>query len=50
MKTRLQDVWKDMSLVVKNYREVPLDEINHYQVLVLKNLVDDKYADEIKFD
>ena len=34
-----------MSLCVKNFKEVPIDEINHYQILVLKNLVDDKYAD-----
>ena len=35
-----------MSLLVKNLREVPVDEVNHYQVLVLKNLVEDKYASE----
>ena len=49
-KLRLSEVWKDMSLVIKNFREVPIEEVNHYQVLVLKNMVDDKYADQTKFD
>lgn len=39
-----------MSLVIKNFREVPIEEVNHYQMLVLKNMVDDKYADETKFE
>lgn len=50
VKTRLSEVWKDMSLVIKNFREVPIEEVNHYQMLVLKNMVDDKYADETKFE
>ena len=45
IKTRLSEVWKDLSLVIKNFREVPIEEVNHYQVLVLKNMVDDKYVD-----
>ena len=45
-RAKLVDAWKDMSLLVKNLREVPVDEVNHYQVLVLKNLVEDKYASE----
>ena len=48
-RTRLADVWKDLNLVVKNFSEVPLEEINHYQILVLKNMVDDKYGDYDKF-
>ena len=47
-KNRLTDSWKDLGLVIKHFREVPIDEINHYQILVLKNMVDDKYADEDK--
>ena len=47
-KTRLADSWKDLGLVIKHFKEVPIDEINHYQILVLKNMVDDKYADEAK--
>ena len=50
MRVRLASVWKDLALVVKGFKEVPLDEINHYQILVVKNLVDDKYADEAKFE
>ena len=45
-RAKLVDVWKDISLVVKNLREVPVDEVNHYQVLVLKNMIEDKYAFE----
>lgn len=45
-KTKLVDAWKDISLIVKNLREVPVDEVNHYQVLVLKNLIEDKYTSE----
>lgn len=29
---------------------MPLEEINHYQILVLKYLVDDKYEEKGKFD
>lgn len=35
--------------MTKNFKEVPIEEINHYQVLVLKNLIDDKYSEEAKF-
>lgn len=49
MKNYLTDSWKDLGLVIKHFKEVPIDEINHYQILVLKNMVDDKYADEAKF-
>ena len=49
LKNHLMAVWKDMKLFIKNFREVPIDEINHYQVLVLKYLVDDKF-DEAKFE
>ena len=45
-KTKLVDAWKDISLLVKNLRELPVDEVNHYQVLVLKNLIEDKYTSE----
>ena len=38
-----------MHLFVRNFREVPIDEINHYQMLVLKNIVDDKFY-EAKFE
>ena len=44
-KTRITDSWKDLSFMIRNFKEVPIDEINHYQILVLKNLVDDKYSD-----
>lgn len=50
LKFRLSEVWKDLCLVIKNFKEVPIDEVNHYQILVLKNLVDDKYADDTKFE
>ena len=50
LKARLSEVWKDLCLVIKNFKEVPIDEVNHYQILVLKNLVDDKYADDTKFE
>ena len=50
LKARLSEVWKDLCLVIKNFREVPIDEVNHYQILVLKNLVDDKYSDQAKFE
>ena len=50
LKIKLGDAWKDLSLVIKNFREVPIDEVNHYQILVLKNLVDDKYGDEAKLE
>ena len=44
LKNRLNDLWKDFGLVIKNFNEVPISEINHYQILVLKNMVDDKYS------
>ena len=50
LKGRLSEVWKEFCLVIKNFREVPIEEINHYQILVLKNLVDDKYSDSAKFE
>ena len=50
LKARLSDVWKDLCLVIKNFKEVPIEEVNHYQILVLKNLVDDKYGDDTKFE
>ena len=50
LKMRLTDVWKDFSLVIKNFTEVPISEINHYQMLVLKNMVDDKYSDSSKLE
>ena len=34
--------------MIKNLNEVPIDEINQYQILVLKNLVDDKYKDKLE--
>ena len=43
-KSRIIDIWKDLSLMIKNFNEVPIDEVNHYQMLFLKNLVDDKYS------
>ena len=30
LKMRLTDVWKDFGLVIKNFNEVPISEINHY--------------------
>ena len=45
-RAKLVDAWKDISLLVKNLREIPVDEVNHYQILVLKNLIEDKYASE----
>ena len=50
LKGRLSEVWKELCLVIKNFREVPIEEVNHYQMLVLKNLVDDKYSDSAKFE
>ena len=50
LKGRLSEVWKEFCLVIKNFREVPIEEVNHYQILVLKNLVDDKYSDSAKFE
>ena len=47
---RSNESLKDMGLVVKNLKEVPLDEITQYQVLVLKNLVEDKYGEDAKFE
>lgn len=47
---RSNEALKDMGLVVKNLKEVPLDEITQYQVLVLKNLVEDKYGEDAKFE
>ena len=44
LKSRLSELWKDLGLVIKNFNEVPIGEINHYQILVLKNMVDDKYS------
>ena len=32
--------------MIKNFKEVPLEEINQYQMLVLKNLIDDKYSEK----
>ena len=50
-RAKLVDAWKDISLLVKNLREIPVDEVNHYQILVLKNLIEDKYASEgLKFE
>lgn len=49
-KNWLGAVWKDLSLMIRNLREVPIDEINHYQMLAMKNLVDDKYAHSNKFE
>ena len=46
LRTNLLSIWKDFKIVIKNLKEVPVSEINHYQVLVLKNLVTDKYAAE----
>lgn len=46
---RLAEVWKDLTQVVKNFKEVPLDEINHYQILVVRNIITDKYGDSVKF-
>ena len=50
LKAGLNEIWKDLCLVIKNFREVPIDEVNHYQILVLKNLVDEKYSDQAKFE
>ena len=47
-RTRLSELWKDFSLVIKNLNEVPLSDINQYQILVLKNLSDDKYKDKLE--
>jgi len=49
LKCKVVALWKDLKVVVNNFKEVPIGEINLYQVLVLKNLVDDKYADAEKF-
>lgn len=49
LKQHVVQVWKDMKLFITNFREVPIDEINHYQLLVLKYLVDDKY-EAAKYD
>jgi len=46
LRTNLLSIWKDFKIVIKNLKEVPISEINHYQVLVLKNLATDKYAAE----
>jgi hypothetical protein len=48
-RTRLADVWKDLTLVVKNFSEVSHEDIDQYQILVLKNMVDDKYGDSDRF-
>lgn len=46
LKLHLGEVWKDLTLVISNFKEVPLEEINQYQMLVLKNLIDDKYTEK----
>ena len=48
LRLRLVDIWEDLKKVASNFNEVPLDEINHYQVLVVKNLLVDKYGDSAK--
>ena len=45
-KTKLNELWKQFSVVIKNVAEVPIDEINHYQLLVVKNLVSERYSEE----
>ena len=50
LKGRLSDVWKDFGLVIKNFNEVPIAEIDHYQMLVLKNMVDDRYSDQTQLE
>ncbi len=44
----LGEVWKDLTLVINNFKEVPLEDINQYQILVLKNLIDDKYTEKAR--
>ena len=46
LRTRLSDTWKNFSSVIKHMDEVALDEVNHYQLLVIKNLFADKYTPE----
>ena len=48
-RTRLAELWKELTQIVKNFKEVPIDEINHSQILIIKNIVTDKYGDSEKF-
>ena len=34
--------------MIKNLNEVPISDIDQYQILVLKNLIDDKYKDKLE--
>ena len=44
LRVKLNEIWKNFAIVVKNVDEVPIDEINQYQLLVIKNLIGDKYT------
>ena len=46
MKGRLVEQWEDMCSIVNSFNELPLDDINHYQLLVVKNLINDKYQEK----
>ena len=45
-KNKLNELWKQFSVVIKNMAEVPIDELNHYQLLVVKNLLVERYPPE----
>ena len=45
-KSKLNELWKQFSVVIKNMAEVPIDELNHYQLLVVKNLLVERYPPE----